>query len=130
MRNFISVFAFTVALAVIPILATIGAITIIKQYNNNNRNAVDNTGEGGQVLTDTFQCTHVHESSFETPKFKTFEKRGMKLWIMEPDTLKRNPLILSDWKLTIDGNPRKKYRSGDFDQLTPEIQKLFWFKAD
>jgi hypothetical protein len=52
---------------------------------------------------------------------------------MEPDTFfttKGNPIILSGWEVTIDGNPCKTYRSGDFDKLPPEIQKLFWFKAD
>lgn len=127
MKNFIIFFALS---GVIAIFAAVGIVTVVEQCKNSSHITVNNTGEGGRVLTDKFQCTHVHESTFETPRFKTFEKRGMKVFIMEPDTLKRNPLILSDWKLTIDGNPRKKYRSGDFDKLSPEIQKLFWFKAD
>lgn len=129
MKNFIIFFALS---GVIAIFAAVGIVTVVEQWKNRHT-PIEKIGEGGQILTDTFQCTHVHESTFETPRFKTFEKRGMKLWIMEPDTYftsKGNPLLLSGWKLTIDGNPRKKYRYGDFDKLSPEIQKLFWFKAD
>lgn len=81
-------------------------------------------------LTQNFGLTYMNEGSFECPAYRTFEKIGLKVHIMAPDTIKKNPLILSDWKVRIDsGSIRKKFRGGDFDKLPHEIQKLFWFEG-
>ena len=88
-------------------------------------------GANGKPLKSTYTLTYMAPGTFECPAYRTYEKIGVKVHIMPPDTIKLNPLMLSDWKVRIDSaDSRKKYRSGEFNLLPKEVQNLFWFKPE
>lgn len=116
-------------LTIITICAMILVYFVYQYTQQQPKTSEPILGQNGRPLTDKFQVTYVHTGSFETPAYTTFEKVGVKVHIMPPDTLKSHPLILSDWKVAIDSTdkPRVRYRSGDFEKLPKEVQDMFWF---
>ena len=52
-------------------------------------------------LSDTLQLTFRQQATFDGPAFVKYESKKWVVWVSDPDTICRHPLVIADWRMTV-----------------------------